>query len=61
MGIVVMAFALPLALWIGGYFRAGLHLQSSMSAYYISGNGAMRDVFVGILWAVGFSLYLYKG
>jgi hypothetical protein len=32
-----------------------------MSAYYHSGGGAMRDEFVGILFAVGAFLCLYKG
>lgn len=32
-----------------------------MSAYYHAGGGAMRDEFVGILFAVGAFLYLYKG
>ena len=58
MGIALVAIALPLLLWIGGALRAGLPLQQSMSAYYHS---VMRDVFVGVLCAVGVVLYLYKG
>ena len=57
-GIALVAIALPFVLWIGGAWRAGLPLQQSMSAYYHS---AMRDVFVGVLCAVGIVLYLYKG
>jgi len=60
-GIAVLAIALPFILWIGGYVSEGLELQESMSAYYHSGGGAMRDVFVGILFAIGVFLYLYKG
>lgn len=60
-GIAVLAIALPFILWIGGYILAEMPLQASMSAYYHSGGGAMRDVFVGILFAVGVFLYLYKG
>ena len=61
LGIAGVAIALPFLLWIGGRVRAGLPLQQSMSAYYHSGNGAMRDVFVGVLCAVGIVLFLYKG
>jgi hypothetical protein len=60
-GIAVLAIALPFVLWIGGHLRAALPLQESMSAYYHSGGGVMRDEFVGILFAVGAFLYLYKG
>lgn len=60
-GIAALAIALPFLLWIGGHLLADLPLQASMSAYYYSGDGAMRDQFVGILCAVGAFLYLYKG
>ena len=60
-GLAVLAIALPFVLWIGGYLRSDLTLQGSMSAYYHAGDGAMRDVFVGVLMAVGAFLYLYKG
>lgn len=61
LGIAVLAMALPLVLWIGGYLRAGEPLAQSMSAYYYVGNGVMRDEFVGVLFGVGAFLYLYKG
>jgi hypothetical protein len=57
-GIIVLASALPLVLWIGGKILLDLALKQSLSAYYFSG---MRDVFVGVLFAVGAFLYLYKG
>jgi amino acid transporter len=57
-GLVFIAVALPLILWIGGYLREGLSLRGSMSAYY---HNSMRDVFVGALFAMGACLYLYKG
>jgi hypothetical protein len=68
-GLVVMAFLFPIVLWGGGRFGYGLPLQGSMSAYYhanmgppdLSGQGAMRNWFVGVLFAVGACLYLYKG
>ena len=60
-GIAGLAIALPFILWVGGIMRADLPLQGSMSAYYHAGGGVMRDVFVGVLAAVGFFLMLYKG
>lgn len=62
-GTGVMGAAFPFVLWLGGKFYAGLPLQDCMSDYYIAAiNGrSMRDWFVGILFAVGTSLFLYKG
>lgn len=62
MGIAVLVLFFPLMLWVGGALK-GIELQPSMSAYYHASNGdrSMRDVFVGILCAVGVFLYLYKG
>jgi hypothetical protein len=62
-GIAVIAALFPLLLWLGGRLYAGLPLQESMSAYYHAANDgkSMRDWFVGILFAVGVFLYLYKG
>jgi len=60
-GMGVIALLFPPILWIGGHICAHLSLQPSMSAYYHAGGGAMRDEFVGILFAVGVFLYLYKG
>lgn len=57
-GMAVLALAFPLALWIGGGLA---DLQPSISAYYHADGGAMRDVFVGGLWAIGAFLFLYKG
>ena len=54
LGIVVLSIALPLILFFSG------PLRDSMSAYYGT-SGYQRNVFVGILWAVGSFLYLYKG
>ncbi len=60
-GIAGMAIALPFVLWIGGHIVSHQPLQGSMSAYYHCGAGAMRDIFVGFLFAIGAFLYLYKG
>lgn len=57
-GIVIISALLPLVLWLGGMWILGLPLKDSMSSYYHSG---MRNVFVGVLYAAGAFLYLYKG
>jgi hypothetical protein len=69
-GLAFMAFAFPIVLLIGGCI-AKIPIQGSMSAYYHAalqalpnhpaGQGVMRDAFVGILFAVGFSLFVYQG
>lgn len=65
-GLAALAFAFPIVLWLG----AGPDdLQASISAYYHYsaaggpqyGAGTMRDVFVGVLWAIGAFLFFYKG
>jgi cytochrome b561 len=68
LGVGLIAFAFPLILWGGGYLSAQhLPLQGSMSAYYHAGDavragqGVMRNEFVGILFAIGTILWLYKG
>lgn len=60
-GIGLLAVALPLLLSILGIVLADVALQESISAYYHAGNGAMRNWFVGILWAIGVFLLLYRG
>jgi hypothetical protein len=57
LGLGVVAFALPLVLALIGFAR-GISLQGSISAYY---HTSMRDVFVGVLFAAGATLFLYKG
>ncbi len=61
-GIAFLALLFPFILWFGGLWQ-GIHLQDSMSAYYHAtyGGKSMRDFFVGILWALGVFLVLYKG
>jgi hypothetical protein len=63
LGMAVIAILFPFILWAGGYIYAGLPLQDSMSAYYHANTDgrSMRDWFVGILFAIGAFLYLYKG
>ncbi|RJG55509.1 hypothetical protein D0Z70_08900 [Sphingobium terrigena] len=67
-GLAVVAFLLPIALWI---VAGPEYLQTSISAYYhfshvadgmsAYGAGAARNIFVGVLWMVGAFLYFYKG
>ncbi len=61
-GIAIITILFPLLLWAGGAIQ-GIPLQDSMSAYYhaIFNENSMRNWFVGILFAVGVFLYLYKG
>lgn len=56
-GMAILAFSLPVLLMLGSFLR-GEPLQPSISAFY---HTPMRDLFVGILVAVGVCLYLYKG
>jgi hypothetical protein len=67
-GLCVLAFALPLLLWGIGWW-SGITLQGSMSDYYYAfappdsetREFPVRVVFVGILFAIGFFLILYRG
>lgn len=65
-GIGVLGLAFPLVIVVGG----GLdNLQGSLSAYYHYspldptryGAGTMRDIFVGMLCAIGAFLFFYRG
>lgn len=54
----VLGTALPFLLSFGALYFFKTGLQPSMSAYYHTG---MRDVFVGILWAIGVFMFSYRG
>jgi hypothetical protein len=65
-GIGVLGLAFPIVLIVGG----GLdHVQASLSAYYHFsrthpgqyGAGTMRDLFVGMLFAIGAFVFFYRG
>lgn len=60
-GTGVLGLALPFILLVGGAVLFDIPLQKSMSAYYYSSGGDMRDILVGILFAIGVFLFLYKG
>ena len=57
-GMVLIAFAFPLVIAVGASILFKTALLGSLSAYYYTG---VRDVFVGLLVAIGACLYLYKG
>ncbi len=61
LGIVLLSFALPIVLLVYSLITHGGLVESSMSAFYGADGGAMRNYFVGTLWAIGFFLILYKG
>ena len=61
LGIVILSVSLPLLLLGYSVVTHGRLVESSMSAFYGADGGAMRNYFVGILWAIGFFLILYKG
>src|SRR5689334_9288180 len=66
-GLAVLAFAMPVVLFLYGKFCHGLDLQPSMSRYFLAAAAdlcaafPMRAVFVGFLFAIAVGLYLYKG
>jgi len=62
-GLAAMGAALPLVLFVIGWFH-GVGLQGSLSAYYWAPDGVnapARNWFVGSLFALAACLYLYKG
>jgi len=56
--IGILGIALPFVVALGALIIFHTDLQSSISSYYYTG---MRDVFVGILFVIGFFLLSYKG
>lgn len=54
----VLGMAMPLLLYAGGRLIFGFGVRGSLSAYY---HTDMRDVLVGILFALGVFLFAYKG
>ena len=64
-GLMILAFLLPPVLYLWGLVSSGTWPpswpQSSMSYYYYYGGPwGPRGVFVGVLWAIGVFLLLYK-
>lgn len=67
--LALVAIFFPLVLWLWGKLWFHIELQGSLSAYYhastLAGSpaklGAMRDVFVGSLFALATLLIAYRG
>lgn len=58
-GIVVLTILVPFGLWAWGEISEGVSLRDSISAYYEVDQ--LRDEFVGLLFAAGTALILYRG
>ncbi|MEQ1903785.1 MAG: hypothetical protein ABL888_06350 [Pirellulaceae bacterium] len=54
----MLAFLLPVVLGPFGYLVLGIPIQENMSSYY---HTPLRDVFVGVMCAMGIFLYCYHG
>ena len=56
--IGILGMSLPFIVFLGAmaFYQTGL--QNSISAYYYTG---MRDVLVGLFWAIGIFLFSYRG
>jgi hypothetical protein len=59
-GLIGVAIILPVVVPLCAA-ALGLEYQRSLSDYYHANGGALRDVFVGLLFVVGALLFLYKG
>lgn len=58
--IGAMGFGLPIALFFAKWIQQGdATIEISISDYY--DNGAAGDIFVGVLFVLGFFLFSYKG
>jgi hypothetical protein len=58
-GIVMLTLLVPFGLWAWGEISEGISLRDSISAYYEVDQ--LRDEFVGLLFAAGTALILYRG
>ncbi|MFK7767914.1 MAG: hypothetical protein AB8B55_11885 [Mariniblastus sp.] len=53
-----LGLALPIILGPGGWLFLGVEIQENMSSYY---HTPMRDIFVGVMCAIGLFLFCYVG
>ncbi len=53
-----VGFSLPILLGPVGWACLGIGIQENMSSYY---HTPMRDIFVGVMCAIGIFLYCYRG
>jgi hypothetical protein len=54
----LLALAMPIILGPIGFLFFGIEIQDNMSSYYYT---PMRDIFVGVMCAMGIFLYCYHG
>lgn len=54
----ILGVMLPFVLAVGFFISGGSELKKSISAYYHSD---MRDIFVGVVFTIGWFLFTYKG
>ena len=58
-GLGMMGIALPVVLILATGLSADIDLRRSLSAYYYAPH--LRDMLVGVLWAIGAFLVFYRG
>jgi hypothetical protein len=58
-GLGLMGLALPIVLFLASALNSDVDLRRSLSAYYYAPH--LRDMLVGVLWAIGATLVFYRG
>lgn len=58
-GLGILGIALPLVLFLASALNSDIDLRRSLSAYYYAPH--LRDMLVGVLWAIGAFLVFYRG
>lgn len=58
-GLGILGIALPLVLFLASALNSDIDLRRSISAYYYAPH--LRDMLVGVLWAIGAFLVFYRG
>lgn len=58
-GLGILGISLPLVLFLASALNADIDLRRSLSAYYYAPH--LRDMLVGVLWAIGAFLVFYRG
>ncbi len=58
-GLGILGISLPLILFLASALNSDIDLRRSLSAYYYAPH--LRDMLVGVLWAIGAFLVFYRG
>ncbi len=58
-GLGLMGLSLPIVLFVASALNSDVDLRRSLSAYYYAPH--LRDMLVGVLWAIGATLVFYRG